>query len=78
VLYISSGAVLKTVAYQYPDNETRYQGYGNSLLVQGGFLLLFDTFQYFRHRKQRKSADNLFIDQLTMSNNGFGLKYTFR
>lgn len=78
VLYISSGALLKTIAYQYPNTEARLQGYGNSMLLQGGFLLVFDLVQYFRHRKQRKSADNLFIDQLSMSSNGIGLKYTFR
>src|SRR5690554_4936769 len=34
VLYIGSGALLKTIAETYPKNQTRFKGYGNALLLQ--------------------------------------------
>ncbi len=33
------------------DNPERWLGYGQSLLLQGGFLLLFDGFQYAAHHR---------------------------
>lgn len=33
VLYIGSGALLKTIAETYPKNQTRFKGYGNALLL---------------------------------------------
>lgn len=76
-LYLGTGAFLRGIAAKYPKQETRLNGYGDSFLINGGFLLLFDFIQYFRHRHQRKSADNIFFDRISMSDNGIGIKYTF-
>ena len=78
VLYISSGALLKSIANSHPDDEIRYQGYGNALILQGGFLLVFDLVQYLRHRSHRKESKSIFFDQLSLSGNNFGLKYSFK
>jgi len=78
VVYIGSGMAMKALSKDYPNNEARLQGFGNSLLLQGGFLFVFDIVQYFRHRTQRKNANDLFIDRLSLSSNGIGLRYTFR
>lgn len=78
IFYIGSGALLKSIADTYPDNQSRFKGYGNSLILQGGFLLVFDLVQYLRHRNHRKNAQHLFFDQLSLSNNGIGLKYSFK
>lgn len=77
-LYIGTGAVLRSIANRYPSNEKRLLGYGDSFLINGGFLLFFDFIQYLRHRHQRVSANNLFLDRLSMSDTGIGLKYTFK
>ena len=36
-----------------------------------------DFIQYFRHSHQRKNADNLFLDKISLSDTGIGLKYSF-
>ena len=77
-LYIGSGAVLSAISNQHPNNRELLRGFGNAIMIQGGFLLIFDFIQYFRHRHQRTSSDAIFIDGLSLSNNGIGLKYTFK
>jgi hypothetical protein len=78
ILYIGSGFLLKSIADTYPDNQLRFEGYGNSLILQGGFLLVFDLVQYLRHRNHRKKSNAIFFDQLSLSNSGIGLKYSFK
>ena len=46
--YIATGFYLKERANNSSSSE-RLKGYGNSLLLQGGFLLLFDVALYFIH-----------------------------
>ena len=53
--YISSGILLRNRAAQDSDNANQLLGYGNSMLLQGGFLLLFDWIAYGVHRKHSKS-----------------------
>ncbi|NWF90342.1 MAG: hypothetical protein HXY50_12890 [Ignavibacteriaceae bacterium] len=47
--YIMTGFYLKERAKNSSSSE-RLRGYGNSLLLQGGFLLLFDVSLYFIHQ----------------------------
>lgn len=55
--YIMTGFYLKEKAKNSSSSE-RLRGYGNSLLLQGGFLLLFDVSLYFIH--QSNANVNLF------------------
>ena len=48
VAYIATGFYLKERSKNSSSSE-RLRGYGNSLLLQGGFLLLFDVALYFIH-----------------------------
>lgn len=57
VAYIMTGFYLKERAKSSSSSE-RLRGYGNSLLLQGGFLLLFDVSLYFIH--QSNANVNLF------------------
>lgn len=50
VAYIATGLYLKEKSKSSPNNSDRLRGYGNSLLLQGGFLLLFDVGLYFIHQ----------------------------
>ena len=36
-------------------SSERWRGYGNSLLLQGGVLLLFDGFQYAAHHRHGRN-----------------------
>jgi hypothetical protein len=54
------------------DNPDRLKGFGNSLMLQGGFLFAFDIIQYILHRRQGKAMEN-WTDQLTIQSSGNGL-----
>jgi hypothetical protein len=49
VAYIATGFYLKERSKNSSSSE-RLRGYGNSLLLQGGFLLAFDIALYFIHQ----------------------------
>jgi hypothetical protein len=49
VAYIATGFYLKERSKNSSSSE-RLKGYGNSLLLQGGFLLVFDIALYFIHQ----------------------------
>jgi len=49
IAYIMTGFYLKEKS-KSSSNSERLRGYGNSLLLQGGFLLLFDVTLYFIHQ----------------------------
>lgn len=42
VLYIGAGFFLKNYAIKKPKKHNLFTGYGNSVILQGSFLLLFD------------------------------------
>lgn len=53
VAYLATGLYLleKSRNPTAPGSAERWRGYGQSLLLQGGFLLLFDGFQYATHHR---------------------------
>ena len=51
--------------------EPLWTGYGNSLLIQGGFLLVFDFTLFMLHR----NVDKAILDRLTVTPNGLGLSF---
>ena len=53
VAYLATGLYLleKSRNPTAPGSSDRWRGYGQSLLLQGGFLLLFDGFQYATHHR---------------------------
>ena len=68
--YIMTGFYLKEKAKNSSSAE-RLKGYGNSLLLQGGFLLLFDVTLYFIH--QNNDNINLFPHLESLLAGGFGV-----
>ncbi|MEP0862299.1 MAG: hypothetical protein HRF52_12765 [Ignavibacterium sp.] len=67
--YIMTGFYLKEKAKNSSSAE-RLKGYGNSLLLQGGFLLLFDVTLYFIH--QNNANINLYPHLESLLAGGFG------
>jgi hypothetical protein len=68
--YIMTGFYLKERSKNSSSAE-RLKGYGNSLLLQGGFLLLFDVTLYFIH--QNNANINLYPHLESLAAGGFGV-----
>ena len=70
--YIMTGFYLKERAKNSSSAE-RLKGYGNSLLLQGGFLLAFDVALYFIH--QNNASINLYphLESLLAGGVGVGI-----
>ena len=76
LLYIGGGvAMLQTKNAKNPE---RMRGYGNALILQGSFLLVFDAVEYFLHRSNgfglKSKQSNL---SLSFNGNSLGLCYYF-
>lgn len=75
--YIATGLYLKERGARL--NSEQSAGFGNSLILQGAFLLVFDLVQYGNHRRNGKilerQAGNL---QFGPAGNGIGLAYHFK
>lgn len=77
VLYVGSGLLMNKTA-DNQKNPDKFRGYGNSIMVQGGFLMLYDAIMYGIHRSHGKQLKGL--GDKVMLNAGPGaisLTYTF-
>lgn len=72
--YISSGLLLRSAAKTNLEKRDQYNGFGNGLILQGGFLLVFDLTAYFIHNRHRKNGLNPFLEKIELSDNGLGIK----
>lgn len=73
LLYIGTGVFLKAKADK-AKNRARNEGYGNSLIVQGAGLLLFDAAMYLSHQKQHRYWKKA-APEFATTENGIGLIY---
>jgi len=73
VAYIAGGAYLKERAKTTIKNPLRLKGYGESILLQGSVLLLFDGIMYTIHNRHgtliNKMGENI---KLASTSNGIG------
>jgi hypothetical protein len=76
LLYIGSGVALMEFSSKAPKSEQRLLGYGESLIVQGGFLLLYDSAMLLIHGVHGKNFKKK-AGGLSFSNQGIGMHYTF-
>jgi hypothetical protein len=61
--YMGAGLLMKKMAPEYPENQNRLKGYGNSVLLQGAFLFLFDIVMFgIQHNHQSD-----FLNQLSLT-----------
>jgi hypothetical protein len=76
VAYMVTGLYLKERA-KNSSNAERLRGYGDSLLLQGGFLLAFDVALYFIH--QNNASVNLYphLESLLSGGAGIGMRISF-
>ncbi len=76
--YMATGMWLRERGKRHVKNADRWTGWGNALLIQGGFLLAFDIVMAWRHSRTAKGLDPLLDQlQLSVSGQGLGLSYVF-
>lgn len=73
--YMAFGLYLRERAPQH-ENPDRLVGYGNSMLMQGGFLLAFDLTVYYLHSRQNKPLQKV-MNKATLSYTGHGVVLWF-
>ena len=74
IAYVTAGFLLKSEGKHNIPKQAQFNGFGNGLLLQGGFLFLFDLSAYIIHR-HHATLLNPTLDRLTMSSSGIGLKW---
>lgn len=76
VLYMGTGFLLKHLATQKQNRHDLLKGYGNSVILQGGFLFIFDLVMWkIQHHHRLNFIQNLsFIGLPEIS--GFQLAFT--
>lgn len=75
VVYMGSGLLLRNMAENNVDKQTQFNGYGNSLLMQGGFLFLFDLTAYSIHKYHAKHRMPSASMSIRMSSYGLGIQW---
>lgn len=74
--YIATGFFLKEKGKTAAKTPERWAGYGNSLLLQGGFLLAFDGVLYYTLQKHGNKTLQL-LDNVQLGFNQIGYTWTF-
>ena len=74
--YIATGIWMRNEAINQGDRADMFKGYGNSLILQGSFLLVFDAYAYYLHRNHGKQLPML--DKVSVHTSGAGLAVMIR
>ena len=78
VAYMAIGWGLKEKAAKPGTTKPeRLEGFGNSLLLQGGFLFAFDVVQYMLHRRQGRAMEQ-WLDGVSIQPAGNGLSIVWQ
>ena len=75
IAYMSSGLLLRSEARFQTDKRDQWMGFGNSLLMQGGFLFVFDLTAYILHKRHNHRKLDGFLNQIEFSQTGMGLRW---
>ncbi|HAI76186.1 MAG TPA: hypothetical protein DCM08_08050 [Microscillaceae bacterium] len=76
VAYVVGGFYLSALPGPQSSDGAMLRGFGQSVIMQGGMLLLFDTVMYFIHRSNRRKIEPTFR-KLDLSFNGMGIRLRF-
>ena len=76
VAYVMTGVYLLEKSKNSTDSQEMLKGYGQSVILQGGFLLLFDGVMYGVHRSHLKKG-RVFFENLTFTGNQVGFVWQF-
>ena len=80
IVYVTGGVCLKEYSYNQSDIKHRQQfnGFGNSVIMQGAGLLVFDTFMTLLNNRNRKKNLDPFLKKATLSFTGNYFKIGYR
>ncbi len=76
LVYISGGLYLTERSRRNTD-PAKLKGYGNAVMMQGGFLLLFDVIMYNLHHQHGKKLA-AFTDKITLAGSPAGMSLVYR
>lgn len=75
--YIASGWALRNLGFRKTGEDAfRLKGYGSSLMMQGGFLLLHDVVEYILYKTNSKRFDRIFKN-ISIEPAGLGMRINF-
>ena len=75
VAYVTAGFYLKEKG-KSDSNPAKLKGYGDAVIMQGGFLLLFDAIMYAMHNKHGKNLNN-FTDKVQLVASPLGVAMVY-
>jgi len=70
--YMAAGLWMRQNAANFPGQEDLYTGYGNSLILQGAFLFVFDAYAYHLHHEHAGRLP--ILDKVSLSPSATGLR----
>jgi len=73
--YIAGGLLLRSAVKTNSDKQHQFNGSGNSLLLQGCFLFVFDLLAYSIHNRHSKKSLDKILNTIELSSKGVGLKW---
>lgn len=76
VSYMMTGLYLIEKSKNSEKHKNRYKGYGQSLILQGGFLFIFDSVVFYLQNQNHKMAADLFSN-IYIHSQGVGLTINF-
>ena len=76
VAYLTGGLWLldKSKTETTVKKQDRFRGFGQAVMVQGGFLLVFDLTNYLLHRADNPRLERL-MDKVSLTGNGLSLHF---
>jgi hypothetical protein len=75
IAYMTSGLLLRSEAKSNLEKRDQFEGFGTSILMQGGFLFILDITAYVLHKRHASQKLNGFLENVEMSQTGIGLRW---
>ncbi len=75
--YMTAGGYLIERSRRGEPRADLFLGYGRSLVLQGGFLFLFDLTQYLVHHQSNHGRLEQILSSIQLSQQGLGLMWVF-
>lgn len=75
IAYMTSGLLLREMAQNDLSRAQMLNGFGNGLLLQGGFLFVFDITAYIIHKRHANKKLSTLFEKIELSQSGMGLRY---
>lgn len=73
--YIFGGLYLTELAHRHPDRQEQFTGFGQSIIMQGSFLLVLDVVMYFIYKGQRNNKLNPILENMDLGLTGFRMRF---